>query len=62
MKRVIWKTSERIIPNFGIARAEEQILLPESLADRFIAQGEAAEIKTVTARKGAEVNDVRHDD
>lgn len=41
MKQVEWLAPERTIPTCGVATTGQLINLPASLADKFIAQGEA---------------------
>ena len=45
MKTVKWLSSERIIPNCGVAIPGQEITLPDVVADCFIAQGEAVKIE-----------------
>lgn len=41
MKQVEWLSPERVIPSCGVATTGQLISLPDDLADKFIAQGEA---------------------
>ena len=41
MKQVEWLSPERIIPSCGVAAPGSLINLPDDLAEKFIAQGEA---------------------
>lgn len=41
MKQVEWLSTERVIPSCGVATTGQLISLPDDLADKFIAQGEA---------------------
>lgn len=41
MKQVEWLAPERVIPSCGVAAPGALINLPDDLADKFIAQGEA---------------------
>jgi len=55
MKQVEWLSPERIIPSCGVATTGQLISLPDDLADKFIAQGEARmPVQTTTTRTKAE--------
>lgn len=45
MTEIIWKSEERIIPNYGVASTGDPIILPDDLAQKFIEQGEAEAVK-----------------
>ena len=55
MKQVEWLSPERIIPSCGVATTGQLISLPDDLADKFIAQGEArVPVQATTTRPKAE--------
>ena len=55
MKQVEWLSPERIIPSCGVAAPGVLISLPDDLADKFIAQGEARmPVQITTTRTKAE--------
>ena len=55
MKQVEWLSPERIIPSCGVASPGALISLPDELADKFIAQGEARmPVQATTTRYKAE--------
>ena len=51
MKSVQWLSSERIIPDWGVATTGQLISLPDDLADKFITQGEAILPVPVSTKK-----------
>lgn len=56
-KQVEWLSPERVIPSCGVATTGQLISLPDDLADKFIAQGEARLLPlahTATTRPKAE--------
>jgi hypothetical protein len=55
MKQVEWLSPERVIPDHGVATTGQLISLPDDLADKFIAQGEARmPVHTYSTRPKAE--------
>ena len=55
MKQVEWLSPERVIPSCGVAATGQLISLPDDLADKFIAQGEArVPVQVTTTRVKAE--------
>lgn len=56
MKQVEWLSPECVIPSYGVATTGQLISLPDDLADKFIAQGEARlPVQTTTFRHKVDV-------
>ena len=57
--KVIWQSSERVIPGHGVSRTNEAVELPDALAQQFIDQGQAViEVKRADPKARAKIDEV----